>query len=221
MMGFASWFLWNLFLAVVPVGLAGVVAWLTRGPRQPRSAWLWVCLAPILCLWLIFLPNSCYLFTEPVHMLSAVEKHRLWPRARHEADAAIWLGLWTAVSLGYVSAGALCFALSIRPIHSLGRRAGLSPTVWAAPFFLLMAVGVYLGRIVRYNSWDLFTRPHAVVRTAAGLLDRPLLLTGLILFGLFLWLAYLAADIWVDGWLVRWRRWTRGDRSLGPPLFNS
>src|SRR5215218_5504002 len=137
MFGYLSWMLWNLFLAVVPVVLAYAAAWLGRRLGGRHSGWLWLGLAPLLCLWFIFLPNSCYLFTEPVHLLSAVERYIKKKRARHDADAAIRLGLWTAVSLCYVSAGALSFALSIRPLLSVVRRAGLSPLRWAAPFFLL------------------------------------------------------------------------------------
>jgi uncharacterized membrane protein len=221
MIRFLSWMLWNLFLAVVPVILAYVAAWLGQWLSGRHSRWLWLGLAPLLGLWLIFLPNSCYLFTEPLHLLSAVEQDSLWPRARHETDAALRLGLWTAVSLCYVSAGALSFALSIRPMLSLARRAGFSPMRWAAPFFLLMALGVYLGRVVRYNSWDLFTRPHAVVGTVAGLTDRPMLLAGIAIFGLFLWAAYVAADIWVDGLTVRWRRWTGAEGGSGPLTWSS
>jgi uncharacterized membrane protein len=207
--GYLRWMLWNLFLAAVPVVLAGAAGWLDRRPGARRSGWLWLLLAPLLGLWLIFEPNSCYLFTEPVHLLAAVSQDNLWPRARHETEAAIRLTLWTAVSLCYLSAGALTFALSIRPIQSLARRTGLSPRHWAAPFFMLMALGVYLGRIVRFNSWDLFTRPAQVVRTVADLIDRPVLLAAIGLFGLFLWAAYLVVDIWLDGVAVRWRRWTR------------
>lgn len=199
--------LWNIFLAVVPVALAYIIAALGRHTGLRRGAWVW--LAPLLVLWFIFLPNSCYLFTEPVHLLAAVEESSLWPRARHDADAALRLGLWTAISLCYVSIGAVSFALAIRPVRALAEQAGLSATRWAAPFFLLMAVGVYLGRIVRYNSWDLLTRPMAVLETVASLAHRPVLLTGIALFGLFLWLAYLVADIWLDGAALRWRRWRR------------
>jgi uncharacterized membrane protein len=207
MIGIIQWMLWNLFLAVLPVVFAYAAAGLAS--LKGRRGWRWLTVAPLLGLWLIFLPNSCYLFTEPVHLLAAVEQDSLWPRARYEPEAAVRLGLWTAVSLCYLAAGALTFALSIRPIEAWARRAGLSTRYWALPFFLLMALGVYLGRIVRYNSWDLFTRPGDVLGTAAGLLHRPFLLVGISLFGLFLWAAYLVVDIWLDGATARWQRWTR------------
>jgi uncharacterized membrane protein len=207
MIEFARWMLWNLFLAILPVALGYTVAVLGRQAGRHRTVWL--LLAPMFGLWFIFLPNSCYLFTEPVHLLAAVEEHNLWPRARHDTGAAMSLGLWTAVSLCYVAVGALSFALAIRPVRTLGEQAGLRVSRWAGPFFLLMAIGVYLGRIVRYNSWDFLTRPLAVLETVASLASRPVLMMGIVLFGLFLWLAYVAADIWVDGAALRWRRWSR------------
>jgi uncharacterized membrane protein len=213
LIGLSGWILWNLFLAVIPVALAYLIGAMGgRSGQQRGSAW-WLALLPLLALWLIFLPNSCYLFTEPVHLLDAVHESRIWPRARHDGEAALQLVLWSAISLGYFVAGGLTFALGIRPIAAWARRSGLRPAWWAPPFFALMAVGVYLGRIVRYNSWDLLTRPSHVVSTSLDLLDRPLMLAGLALFSVFLWLAYVVADIWVDGWVVRWRQWTRSELS--------
>jgi uncharacterized membrane protein len=202
------WMLWNLFLAVIPVGLAYAAAGLTHLMTRRRAPWLWLAVAPVLALWLIFLPNSCYLFTEPRHLLKAVEHDNLWSRARMDADAALRLTLWTIVAVTYVAAGAVTFALSIRPMKQLVGRAGLSLVVWAMPFFWLLSLGVYLGLIVRYNSWDLLTRPSEVLETTAKLADRPLLLTAILLFGIFLWVVYEVNDIWIDGFSLRWRRWT-------------
>jgi uncharacterized membrane protein len=208
MTGYLSWMLWNLFLAVIPVALGYAAAALGRSLQAQRARWLWIGLAPLLLLWLVFLPNSCYLFTEPVHLLSRVERENLWSRARQEPDAALRLGLWTGVSLVYFAAGAVTFALSIRPMRAWGRSAGLGSLRWTAPFFLLMALGVYLGRVVRLNSWDLFTRPARVLEAVTSLVDRPVLLLALVLFSFFLWLAYEVADIWVDGLGARWQRRT-------------
>src|SRR5712692_8016700 len=84
-----TWILWNLFLAVTPVALGYAAAELGRRVTQPRRRWLWFLLGPVLALWLIFLPNSCYLFTEPRHFFMAVEHDALWTRARHEPAVAM------------------------------------------------------------------------------------------------------------------------------------
>jgi uncharacterized membrane protein len=207
--GYLLWITWNLFLAVVPVALGYTAAALGRRMLGGRERWLWLALAPLLAVWLIFLPNACYLFTEPRHLLTEVENQELWTRSRQEPAAAVRLALWTAIALIYTAAGALTFTLSIRPVKALARNAGVDTAAWAGPFFVLMSLGVYLGLVVRYNSWDLFTRPHLVLDTIAGIASRPVLLAAIVLFGLFLWLTYEVVDIWVDGFTARWDRWTR------------
>jgi uncharacterized membrane protein len=214
--GYLLWLLWNLFLAVVPVALGYAAAALGSRILRRRESGLWLILLPLLGVWLIFLPNACYLFTEPRHLLTEVESQDLWSRSRHEPAAAVRLALWTAIALIYTSAGALSFTLSIRPVKAVARRAGVDTTAWAPPFFVLMSLGVYLGLVVRYNSWDLFTRPHLVLETVTGIASRPVLLAAIVLFGFFLWLTYEVVDIWVDGFLMRWDRWTRRDERAAP-----
>ena len=70
-------------------------------------------------------------------------------------EAALDLALWTGVSLVYVAIGALSFALAIRPVRALAEGVGLAVSRWAALFFFLQAIGVYLGRIVRARRVDL------------------------------------------------------------------
>jgi len=201
--------IWNLFLAVIPVGLAYSAAGLFR--RVGAQPALWLALAPVLLLWFIFLPNSCYLFTEPRHLFLALERGELWSRAPREPHAAVRLVFWISLSLVYTSAGALTFVLSIRPIKALLRERRRPTLAWVVPFFVLMSLGVYLGLVVRYNSWDLFTRPAVVFGTIAETVGRPILLTAIVLFGFVLWAAYEVVDIWVDGFAGRWRRWTGRD----------
>lgn len=209
MLDFLGWMSWNLFLAVVPVGLGYAAARLGQALGERRRPWLWAPMALALAGWLAFLPNSSYLFTEPRHFLEVVERDDLWSRARADSGAALKLAFWAAVAGVYVAVGALTFALAIRPIRALARSRGISLPLWSGPFFILIALGVYLGLVVRLNSWDLLTRPGVVLDAAVGALGRPFLLAAILLFGAFLWLAYEALDIWVDGFALRWSRWTR------------
>ena len=206
-----TWILWNLFLAVIPVALGYTIATLGRQATRPRRPGLWLIIAPLFALWLIFLPNSCYLFTELRHLFADIQRLRLWSRASNDPDAAMGLALRVGVALLYSAAGALTFALSIRPVKNWLQSLGV-PTDWAAlVFFILVSLGVYLGLVVRYNSWDLFTRPAQVLDTISRLVGRPVLDAAIVLFGLFLWLAYEINDIWIDGFAMRWSRWSRNE----------
>jgi uncharacterized membrane protein len=202
------WILWNLFLAALPVGLGPAAAALARRMRQGRDRRLWLLLGPLLFLWLIFLPNSCYLFTELRHFLAAVDRHDLWFRARGDRWALVELLLRGGVGALYTVAGALTFGLAIRPVRQVVRAEGGYPRLLEGLFFVLVALGVYLGLEVRYNSWDLLTRAGEVLQTVISVFTRPVLASGIVIFGLLLWAVYEVVDIWLDGFALRWARWT-------------
>jgi uncharacterized membrane protein len=68
----------------------------------------------------------------------------------------------------------------------------------------LISLGVYLGLILRLNSWDLVSDPDSVFLPISKIPGNHLLLVVLVVFALFLWGLYEALDIWVDGMLLRW-----------------
>lgn len=204
------WILWNLFLALIPVVLSQGAACLGRLALAHRKRLLWLVIVPLLLVWFIFLPNTCYLFTEPRHFMQAVDERNLWSRAAEERQALIQLLLRGAVGVTYVMAGALSFALAIRPLDRLARSINVPTWKWGLPFFVLMSLGVYLGLILRYNSWELFTNPGIILAASWAAVQRPRLLLVILTFGGFLWLAYGAMDIWIDGFLGRWLQWREG-----------
>jgi uncharacterized membrane protein len=200
------WILWNLFLAAIPVALGAAAAALGRAWRRRRDGWLWLLLGPVLFLWLIFLPNSCYLFTELRHFLEEIDRQDLWFRAQDDPMAKLELALRAMVGFVYVTAGALTFGLAIRPVRKLAEEIGIRTGPWSPVFFILMALGVYLGLVVRFNSWDLFSRPGEVLQTAFSVTDRPRVTFAIVVFGFFLWAVYEVIDIWIDGFALRWSR---------------
>jgi len=133
---------WNLILAWVPLVLA-LVAY--DGYRRHRSL-LW--LSPFLALWLIFLPNAPYIVTDFVH-LSASSHAPLWFDGVELSAFA-----WTGMLLGFVS---------LYLVHAVLRHRFGPPAGWLVVLCVLglASVGVYLGRVKRWNSWDLITQPGA------------------------------------------------------------
>ena len=134
--------IWNLILAWVPLLLALFVY-----DRYRRGATL-LALAPALVLWLLFLPNAPYIVTDFVH-LSAGSKAPLWLDGVEVSAFA-----WTGMLLGFVS----LYLVHAVARHRLGPALGWTGVLGV---LALVSVGVYLGRVKRWNSWDLLTQPGA------------------------------------------------------------
>lgn len=205
---FATDFTWNLFLALVPIALAHVFQALVPLPRAPgRRHAAVAALVATGTLWLAFVPNTCYLLTEWRHFRSLVAFTTATGRWRADPDTAAALMGYSLFYAVYGCLGALTFTLALRPVTRTLRRAGHSPWGWAPPFFLLMALGVYLGLRLRYNTWDLWLRPAQVWSASVAVLSRPVLVLYHGVFAGSLALIYLLTDIWVEGFLCRRERW--------------
>ena len=146
---------WNLILAWIPLVVALVIYdRYRRGTPVAR-------LAPALVLWLLFLPNAPYIVTDFVHLSDATAAP-LWFQGIELSAYA-----WTGMLLGFVS----LYLVHAVVRHRFGASAG-----WAGAFGVLMLVsaGVYLGRVKRWNSWDLLTRPGSRLAELHAHLDDPL-----------------------------------------------
>jgi len=148
------WFLvWNLFLAWLPL----LFAFLAEAAWRARLAWL---AASCGVLWLLFLPNAPYILTDLLHLTPAPPVP-LW------YDVLLLVTFaWTGLLLGFVS-----LLLIHRGVErSFSRRLG-----WfvALVSLVLSGFGIYLGRFVRWNSWDVFTQPGALAGALASGMSQP------------------------------------------------
>jgi glycosyltransferase involved in cell wall biosynthesis/uncharacterized membrane protein len=163
---------WNLVLAWIPFLLALLIS-----TRVTKTGWT-PALAAGAVLWLMFLPNAPYTVTDLKYVGYSDRVPVLYDVLLLSAAA------WTGLLLGLTS---------LLLMHAAGRRRLGPRRAWAlvAAVLTLASFGIYLGRIQRWNSWDLVARPgalfHAVARGA--LHPRPLAMT--VLFALFLLEAYL------------------------------
>ena len=161
--------IWNLFLAWLPL----IFAWLAvRWRKRPLPA-----LAAAF-LWLLFFPNAPYLVTDLIH-LRAIDPVPLWYDLILLLDFAL-LGLF------------LTF-VSLRMMHDLvGSRFGaIVGWLFTLTVFGLSGLGVYIGRFLRWNSWDLFKRPLALLNDVWINLDEPRTLVVSGLLALLMLFAYL------------------------------
>jgi uncharacterized membrane protein len=132
---------WNLILAWVPLGLAAAAY--ARARRR-----LDLVVSALLVPWLLFFPNAPYLLTDFIHL--------------GEGPAPLWYDAlmlsafaWTGLLLGFAS----LFLVQMIVRSAFGHVAGWLAVVGALG---LASVGVYVGRFLRFNSWDALLHPLRV-----------------------------------------------------------
>ena len=169
--------IWNLFLAWLPV----VFALMACEKYQTGSGRSWRFLA-LVATWLLFFPNAPYILTDLIHLTGSFYRH-FWVDL-----VLILLCAFTGLVLGFVS---LYLMQSV-----VARMLGL----WASWLFIagvagLSSFGIYLGRFLRFKSWDVLTKPFALSRGighwATDPFSHPTTFAFPALFATFLFLVYV------------------------------
>ena len=173
--GTYGFMVWNLILACIPY-----LCSLWAAALQRRYPW-WGLLIPG-AVWLLFFPNAPYLVTDLMHLQAR------WP-----------VPLWYDIVLFATFAWTGCFlaVASLRTMQSLvahyvGRLAS-----WAFVMVTLglTGFGIYLGRYLNWNSWDLLTQPRSVLADVVARIANPLDHLGAygvtFLFAAFLFVCYV------------------------------
>jgi uncharacterized membrane protein len=170
---------WNLFLAVIPA----VAAVLLRKASRPFAQVAWF------AVWLLFLPNAPYVITDLVH-LRARPPVPLW------YDVALLISCGgTGLLLGYSSLAEVQSVIAARFGRALS-------WIIAAAALLLSGFGIYLGRFLRWNSWDALSHPAALLADIAHRVIHPfgypITFAVTLIYGIALTLGYVALRVVSD-----------------------
>ncbi len=140
------WFLnWNLFLAIMPVVCAtALVRYLKKGRWL---SWQGVVLT---LLWLGFLPNSFYLASDLIHVQYSLHTTLLF-------DVVMLLSFtFSGFVLGYLSLYLVHEQLLLRLKHDTAH-------MLIALVLLLCGFAIYLGRYLRWSTWDVLINPTGLL----------------------------------------------------------
>ncbi len=140
------WFLaWNLLLAWLPLLFSW---WLVL--RLPNRRWFSPLNVLLTILWLGFLPNTFYIASDIIHLKATGGISILF-------DVTMMLSFtWNGFLLGYTSVYLIHQQLKKR----LGRYEAHSLIAFV---FLLVSFAIYLGRYLRWNSWDVLINPAGLL----------------------------------------------------------
>lgn len=141
---FYLFLIWNLFLAYTPLVMSLLI---TQSRRVLSGSYL---LYPALLAWLLLLPNAPYLITDFIHL-------------KRETPVPVWFDVLLLGSFTF--SGILIGLMSMKNIYLLlaarfsRKTSGLSMLA----ICLLSGFGLYVGRFLRYNSWDVLHRPFSLI----------------------------------------------------------
>lgn len=159
LLGNGPWMVWNSLLACIPLGFA---VFLFTGPRARRGPFWWVGLA----IFVAFLPNGPYVITDLIHLKSDA----LALRGGQGGTLMLVLAYSVFVLVGVAAyAGSLELLRRYLLAHRWSNRAAF---LLELCLHALCAVGVLLGRVARFNSWELVTRPDDVFGHALSRVDN-------------------------------------------------
>ena len=172
--GIFLFLVWNLFLAVIPFAISTMLG-TAKGPLRARL------LVPVGAAWLLFFPNAPYILTDLFHL-------------ERRAGVPLWYDLalilscaWNGLMLAYASLADMQRLVQLR----LGTGAGWA---FATLALLLSSFGIYLGRYLRFNSWDVLANPLTLFFDIVNRILHPFSFPGTwgvtLVFGLFLLVGY-------------------------------
>lgn len=145
---------WNLFLAFVPWAVSSLMM---ISPKLRQSKWMF---ALLLCTWLLFFPNAPYILTDLFHL-------------RLTTSMPVWFDLILILSFAWT--GLLFGFLSLWDIEDLLKNHLKEKYVICISVLLLFigSFGIYIGRYLRWNSWDILTSPFQLLYDIGDRLVNP------------------------------------------------
>jgi uncharacterized membrane protein len=192
---------WLGVLAIVALGLS---FFLFKRKQSLRSGGWWLGLI----IFIAFLPNAPYLLTDIIHLI----------RATSSGQISVWVLAVVVIPIHAIAIllGMEAYVLSLMNQGYYLKYRGAKQYILLGELIVhaLCAIGVYLGRFVRFNSWDLVTDPGNVLLITFDTLTakRPVFVIG-VTFVVLTVLYWVMKQLTI-GVKLRWRAAQMGDDGL-------
>lgn len=142
--------IWNLFLAFIPYVISFFLLHLSEKKKLSQKVFIILGI-----VWLLFLPNSPYIVTDLIHIGVVRSVPVLFDSILLFTSA--WLGLLLGMN-------------SIFHIEKIliSKYSSKITSIVIISILFLTSFGMYLGRFLRFNSWDILVHPLDFFRILAN-----------------------------------------------------
>jgi uncharacterized membrane protein len=114
----------------------------------------------VFLIWLLFIPNSFYILTDLYHLELSKDSPRWF-----DLDPDLFLCMeWYATRYSFSNENGNCVQYFLKKKNILFF---LYPVMW------LIAFGIYIGRYLRFNSWDVLTNPFSLFYQVGEMFSQP------------------------------------------------
>jgi uncharacterized membrane protein len=150
------WYLpYNLALAAIPLGLA---YWGRRlSKKYTIKSWRPIV---VFILWLLFLPNSFYIVTDFIHLPETARVDLV------QDSVMIMLYSMLGTLFGFMS-------LFVAREQIAGHITAKATEWGMGAILLLSSFAIYLGRELRWNSWDIVANPLGLIMGVVDIVIHP------------------------------------------------
>ncbi len=171
--------IWNLFLAWIPYWVAIAIPGFYKLTQSKIFA------LGLIGLWLLFFPNAPYIITDLLHL------HQRYP-------VPFWFDLMLLVSFAWT--GLMLGLISLHEVRVFVKELYNEKLSWLFTFgsVLLCGFGIYLGRCLRFNSWDIITKPMVLAQDILVSMTDSMAIKLTLVFTAFLMIGYLTLNILME-----------------------
>jgi uncharacterized membrane protein len=168
--------LWNIFLAIIPFVISSLLLGINNQKKMNQITFV---VAGI--IWLLFLPNSPYIITDLIH----IGEVRFAPDLFD--SFLVFSSAWAGLLLGMHSINHMEQILISKYSKKIA-------SIVIIKVMILVSFGMYLGRFLRFNSWDIFASPNsffiAIKEIFTNKNDLKIALSYTVLFFFFIFVSY-------------------------------
>lgn len=138
---------WNMILALMVYVFSSIALEL----HERQFKWIWIVIS--IALWILFFPNSFYILTDTIHFQN-YEFFKYYPNI-YELESYEWYVFFdiTIAALISLKIGLISLEQIKKIVPNALKQYQLLLIIG---LFIISSIGIYLGRFIRLNSWNIF-----------------------------------------------------------------
>lgn len=179
---------WNIFLLSIPFYLGSKLnkLWQKTKFKTPKEKGMAL---GLFALWLLFAPNAAYVISDSRHISGFCPEnyYQICP-----SNAWMIIVFFSYACIGWVTHVYLVNQMKNLVKNAYGKSAQIAYLWLISP---IISLGLLLGLIDRWNSWDALIHPIMVVESAWQYLSDWTYFKNLLIYTIFLYLLYFVGDI--------------------------